>query len=36
MILGEYATPEQLRALELQLGLNQPWYLQYWRWFSAF
>jgi peptide/nickel transport system permease protein len=35
MILGEYATPEQLRALELQLGLNQPWYLQYWRWFSG-
>lgn len=35
MILGEYATPEQLRALELQLGLNQPWYMQYWRWFSG-
>jgi peptide/nickel transport system permease protein len=35
MILGEWATPEQLRALELQLGLNQPWYVQYWRWFSG-
>jgi peptide/nickel transport system permease protein len=35
MILGEYATPEQLRAVELRLGLDQPWYIQYWRWFSG-
>ncbi|POR47745.1 ABC transporter permease [Bosea psychrotolerans] len=35
MILGEYATPAQLQALELKLGLDQPWYVQYWRWFSG-
>lgn len=35
MILGEWATPEQLKALELQLGLDRPWYVQYWRWFSG-
>lgn len=32
MILGEYATPEQLRVLELELGLDRPWYVQYLSW----
>jgi peptide/nickel transport system permease protein len=32
MILGEYGTPEAVAALERQLGLDQPWYLQYLRW----
>ncbi|MFI5013455.1 MAG: ABC transporter permease [Hyphomicrobiales bacterium] len=32
MILGEYATGEQRRALELTLGLDHPWYVQYLRW----
>jgi len=32
MILGEFAVPEQVAALESQLGLDRPWYVQYWRW----
>src|SRR6476619_1562620 len=28
MILGEYATPDQLKALEEQLGLNRSWHVQ--------
>jgi peptide/nickel transport system permease protein len=35
MILGEYATPEQLRAVEQQLGLDRPWYAQYLGWLGA-
>jgi peptide/nickel transport system permease protein len=32
MILGEYATPDNLAALQLKLGLNDPWYVQYFSW----
>jgi peptide/nickel transport system permease protein len=32
MILGEYATPEQLVTLRAQLGLDRPWYVQYLGW----
>ncbi len=32
MILGQFATPEQISALETQLGLRDPVYVQYWRW----
>lgn len=32
MILGEYATTDQIRALELELGLNRPWHQQYFAW----
>ena len=35
MILGEYATDDALQALETQLGLNDPAYVQYWRWLSS-
>lgn len=35
MILGEYALPEQLAALERQLGLNTPWYQQYGQWLAG-
>ena len=35
MILGEYATPEALAALNAKLGLNDPALVQYWRWFSG-
>lgn len=35
MILGEYATAEAVRTLEAKLGLNDPLWLQYWRWFSG-
>ncbi len=32
MILGEYATPDQIRALELELGLDRPRLEQYLAW----
>ena len=32
MILGEYATEDQLLALAEVLGLNRPWYIQYFEW----
>lgn len=35
MVLGEFATPEALLALEGQLGLSDPWYLQYGRWLAG-
>ncbi|QBY01348.1 ABC transporter permease [Rhodophyticola sp. CCM32] len=35
MILGEYGSPDQVAALERQLGLDQPWYLQYIDWVSG-
>lgn len=31
-MLGEDATPEQVAALEQKLGLDQPVFVQYWRW----
>ena len=34
-ILGEYATPAAVAALEAKLGLNDPLALQYWRWLSG-
>jgi len=34
-ILGQYATNQQIAELEQLLGLNDPWYIQYWRWFSG-
>src|SRR5580704_15766871 len=33
-ILGEFATPTAIAALEGKLGLNEPLPVQYWRWFS--
>jgi peptide/nickel transport system permease protein len=36
LILGPFAPPEQVRALELKLGLTDPIWLQYWRWASGF
>lgn len=35
MILGEYATPDQLAALEERLGLNRSWSAQYISWLSG-
>lgn len=35
MILGEHATPESLAALEKQLRLDQPLYVQYLTWVSG-
>lgn len=34
-ILGEFATAENVRALEAKLGLNDPLPLQYWHWLSG-
>ena len=36
MILGDYATPHAVAALEHKLGLNDPLPIQFWRWFSGF
>src|SRR6056297_2099215 len=35
MILGEYGSPEQVAALERQLGLDRPWWAQYVSWVSG-
>lgn len=35
MILGQNATSEQLQVLELQLGLDHPWYQQYGSWLGG-
>jgi peptide/nickel transport system permease protein len=34
-ILGEYATPANVAALEAKLGLNDPLPLQYWHWLDG-
>jgi peptide/nickel transport system permease protein len=31
LVAGKSATPEMIKAVERQLGLDRPWYLQYWR-----
>lgn len=36
LILGADATPDKLAALRTALGLDQPWYLQYWDWLKGF
>ena len=36
LILGAFATPEQVRALELKLGLTDPVWQQYLRWAGGF
>lgn len=28
MLLGEFATPDQRHAVELAMGLNDPWWMQ--------
>lgn len=35
MILGEYGTEEAIAALERRLGLDHPWYVQYFDWVSG-
>ena len=34
-MLGEFATPDKVAVLEARLGLNDPLWLQYWRWFDG-
>lgn len=36
MIAGQFATPDVVAAIEAKLGLNDPFYIQYWRWISGF
>lgn len=35
VIAGQFATPDVVHAIEIKLGLNDPFYVQYWRWFSG-
>ena len=35
IIAGQFATPDTVTAISAKLGLNDPYYLQYWRWASA-
>lgn len=35
VIVGQFATPDVVAAVEERLGLNDPVYLQYWRWASG-
>lgn len=35
MILGQNATDTELQTLELQLGLDRPWYAQYFAWLGG-
>ena len=35
VIAGQFATPDVIAAVEDRLGLNQPAYVQYWRWASG-
>jgi peptide/nickel transport system permease protein len=35
MILGQFATEAKIQALEQQLGLNLPWYIQYINWLTG-
>ncbi|WP_182348942.1 ABC transporter permease [Tomitella gaofuii] len=34
-IAGEAATPEQIAQIQSSLGLDQPWYEQYWNWLTG-
>lgn len=36
LILGAEATPEKVAALRTVLGLDRPWYIQYWDWLKGF
>jgi len=36
MILGKFATEESVQAVEQRLGLDQPWYIQYFDWITDF
>jgi peptide/nickel transport system permease protein len=35
IIAGQFATPDVVAAIEAKLGLNDPAYVQYWRWASG-
>ncbi|MBJ3776758.1 ABC transporter permease [Acuticoccus mangrovi] len=36
IMLGQFATPDSLAAMEAKMGLNDNFFVQYWRWASAF
>ena len=35
LVLGSEATPENLARLRTALGLDRPWYIQYWHWLKG-
>ncbi|HMK79967.1 MAG TPA: ABC transporter permease [Xanthobacteraceae bacterium] len=35
IIAGQFASPDSVAAIAAKLGLNDPYYVQYWRWASA-
>ena len=35
-VAGAIISPAEIEAMRLQLGLDQPWYVQYWHWISSF
>src|SRR5215470_14981174 len=35
ILAGQFATPDSVAAIAAKLGLNDPYYVQYWRWASA-
>src|SRR5262245_42567631 len=35
VIAGQFATPDVIAAIEQKLGLNDPAWVQYWRWASG-
>lgn len=35
MIVGQFATPEEIQAVSAKLHLNDPIHIQYWRWFTG-
>lgn len=35
VIVGQFASPDVVAAVEERLGLNDPFYVQYWRWASG-
>jgi len=35
LYVGRFATPEQIARARIELGLDKPWYIQYWRYLSG-
>jgi peptide/nickel transport system permease protein len=35
ILAGQFASPDVVAAIEQKLGLNEPFYIQYWRWASG-
>lgn len=35
-MMGDFVTAEDIARVRAQLGLDRPWYIQYWEWISGF